>query len=411
MKNLVISDIFVALFCGSIWGIPRGQDYYSRFIFPFIAPYLITLSHINVLCSNLFTGLLGFERFIRLRYTCNFRNKNWLTNKNINYYRAGIIIFATLFYLPKFFEIRAIEQQKPCSEVILQGYEEITTLYHKLANHGVLEKIKQPKQTDYDMEVLKNTRYCLSSALAKNKMYTVTYFRVGATKMRLNENYYKWYFMGANTIIGYLVPFSLIFGLNVFIVHMLRKATKQSNQLIQDSPTSLTNRGGKQTTLTTNAETTPPPPASAPDKKMMKSRRDTTESEIEPFSDFSRRSSNIEKDLDQIFRDENNEHQTGAVILIRIPSQRGLVRHGPSNGRSGRRQDRRLTMISFYIMIMYVFTHIWKLIPNCYDAIYGYESSDAILPEWPRWLEVIKDVSHIMVVCNSAFNFLPYLLY
>lgn len=286
------------------------------------------------------------------------------------------------------------------------------------------------------MELMKNTKYCVASALAKNNMYTLSYYKVGATKMRLNEHYYNWYFMGANTLIGYLLPFSIIFVLNVYIVHMLRKARKRSSQFIQDSPsppsstrpeqpTSATvpNAANENETSQNPAETTQNPPENSDRKvktrincrrsRFSRARTLTTESEI--VSDFSIRSSNVERNIeDQTFEEENeqlnDEDQIQTIAIRRAPSQRGLVRHG--NGRIGRKEDRRLTMISFYIMFMYVVTHIWKLIPNCYDAIYGYdEGTDAILPEWPKWLNVIKDVSHIMVVCNSACNFLPYILF
>ena len=60
-------------------------------------------------------------------------------------------------------------------------------------------------------------------------------------------------------------------------------------------------------------------------------------------------------------------------------------------------------------MLMYLFCHIWKLIPNIYEAVHGFgEDGLAIQPEWPTWLNWIKDLSHIMVVLNSACNFLPY---
>ena len=83
------------------------------------------------------------------------------------------------------------------------------------------------------------------------------------------------------------------------------------------------------------------------------------------------------------------------------------MRHG---GHPQRSRDQKLSWISIYICIMYLICHMWKFIPNCYDAIYGFgEDGIATSPKWPKWLHLIKDLSHIMVVCNSALNFLPYL--
>ena len=94
--------------------------------------------------------------------------------------------------------------------------------------------------------------------------------------------------------------------------------------------------------------------------------------------------------------------------IRRFTSHNGLVRHGGAP--QGMSRDRKLTWISLYIMLMYLICHIWKFIPNVYDAIYGFvENGSIVMPDWPKWLHVIKDLSHIMVVLNSAFNFLPYL--
>ena len=90
--------------------------------------------------------------------------------------------------------------------------------------------------------------------------------------------------------------------------------------------------------------------------------------------------------------------------IRRISSQNGMVRHGGSHAR-GLSTDQKLSLISIYIMVMYLLSNIWRFIPNCYDAIYGFGEDGT----WPPWLEGIKDISHIMISCNSAFNFLPYL--
>ena len=90
--------------------------------------------------------------------------------------------------------------------------------------------------------------------------------------------------------------------------------------------------------------------------------------------------------------------QTIAVAL----DTNGLVRHG---SQAGAQVDRKLTWVCCYIMTMYMISHIWKIIPNIYDALYGFDEDLA----WPNWLKTIQGISHVMVVLNSTFNFLPYL--
>ena len=47
LKILTISDLLVDIFCGVLWGLPRGWDCYSRYIFPPMAPYLFPISQVT----------------------------------------------------------------------------------------------------------------------------------------------------------------------------------------------------------------------------------------------------------------------------------------------------------------------------------------------------------------------------
>ena len=101
------------------------------------------------------------------------------------------------------------------------------------------------------------------------------------------------------------------------------------------------------------------------------------------------------------------ETNSQAVLMRRqtiaaLADHNGLVRHG---SQAGGQVDRKLTWVCCYIMTMYMVSHIWKIIPNIYDALYGFDEDLA----WPEWLKTIQGISHVMVVLNSTFNFLPYL--
>ena len=67
-----------------------------------------------------------------------------------------------------------------------------------------------------------------------------------------------------------------------------------------------------------------------------------------------------------------------------------------------RAKENRLTRISLGIVWLFIFCHIWKLVPTIYEGFYGEKT------KWPRWLEIINDVSHTLIVFNSAVNFLIY---
>ncbi len=67
-----------------------------------------------------------------------------------------------------------------------------------------------------------------------------------------------------------------------------------------------------------------------------------------------------------------------------------------------------LTLLIFLICfnIFFQACHIWKLIPTIYEAFIEEKGN----PIWPDWLNIIKDISHVLVVFNSAINFLLYLV-
>ena len=96
---------------------------------------MIAVSHVAVLTSNLFTGVLGFERYVRLKYLCNFRHKDWITNKNLNYYRIIIILFSLTFYAPKFFELKVEHVDTSCIEVVTDGQFLMAKLYAHLHSY------------------------------------------------------------------------------------------------------------------------------------------------------------------------------------------------------------------------------------------------------------------------------------
>lgn len=70
-----------------------------------------------------------------------------------------------------------------------------------------------------------------------------------------------------------------------------------------------------------------------------------------------------------------------------------------------RSKENRLTRISLCIVWLFIFCHVWKLVPTFYE---GWHSNVKAAAQWPRWLNVINDISHTLIVFNSAVNFLIY---
>ena len=68
-----------------------------------------------------------------------------------------------------------------------------------------------------------------------------------------------------------------------------------------------------------------------------------------------------------------------------------------------RRRENRLTRISLAMVWLFLFCHVWKLIPTTYEVFFG---SD----EYPKWMFTIKHLSHALIVLNSSVNFLIYIV-
>ena len=68
-------------------------------------------------------------------------------------------------------------------------------------------------------------------------------------------------------------------------------------------------------------------------------------------------------------------------------------------------KENRLTRISLCIVWLFIFCHVWKLIPTLYE---GWNSSFNEGYKWPPWVTIINDLSHTLIVFNSAVNFLIY---
>ena len=63
--------------------------------------------------------------------------------------------------------------------------------------------------------------------------------------------------------------------------------------------------------------------------------------------------------------------------------------------------EARLTRISLAIVWLFIFCHVWRLLPTIYEAIYPNL-------EWPNWVSHVTGISHSFIVFNSAVNFLLY---
>ena len=74
-------------------------------------------------------------------------------------------------------------------------------------------------------------------------------------------------------------------------------------------------------------------------------------------------------------------------------------------------EEKRLTRISIAIVIIYILCHIWKLplsISEAWNSIA--KGTTSVQWEDSNWYNIVHDISHGLILANSAFNFIFYLV-
>ena len=98
---------------------------------------------------------------------------------------------------------------------------------------------------------------------------------------------------------------------------------------------------------------------------------------------------------------------------------------GMSTVSSSRRQsssetkkELRLARISLCIVWLFLFCHVWKLVPTFYSTFLE-DGADVDIDEdkalgisvvWPDWLQIVENISHTLITLNSSLNFLIYIV-
>jgi len=69
-------------------------------------------------------------------------------------------------------------------------------------------------------------------------------------------------------------------------------------------------------------------------------------------------------------------------------------------------QEQRLARISTSIVWLFILCHIWRMIPTVYEYLNSNNGLEVAV--WPTALDVIENISHSLILTNSAVNFLIY---
>ena len=84
------------------------------------------------------------------------------------------------------------------------------------------------------------------------------------------------------------------------------------------------------------------------------------------------------------------------------------IQNGPNSfkKRLFYKNEKTLTRVSIFIVWIFLACHVWRIVPNTYEALKWDEGGG----NWPRWLDYVALISHLVIVANSSLNFLVYLI-
>lgn len=74
------------------------------------------------------------------------------------------------------------------------------------------------------------------------------------------------------------------------------------------------------------------------------------------------------------------------------------------------RKELRLARISLWIVWLFIFSHVWKLIPTAYETFVAEDRGVEFHSVWPKWLKLVESISHSLITINSSLNFIVYVV-
>lgn len=119
---------------------------------------------------------------------------------------------------------------------------------------------------------------------------------------------------------------------------------------------------------------------------------------------------------------QNNVITLNPVTMMTSPNHSvntatSVVSSARRQSSSETRKELRLARISLCIVWLFLFCHVWKLVPTFYSTFLQDSASMddedlalGISVIWPDWLQTIENISHTLITLNSSLNFLIYIV-
>jgi len=406
-------DIVVILGCSFLYALPglAGKSF-DLDIYPRFLPYILPLTQISVMVSVYCTILMSFERYVRICHLCQLRYNSWLSKRTFGILIGFVTLFPVLFYFPRFFEIRATMSNETYKFALLDCSNYTEEL--KMKSDFVLTTQEKDPILSHCMTL--DYRTLLENDMMYIKEQRVELLKIKPTWLGDNKTYQFVFGSILNTLFSSIIPLILLFYLNLCTVWELSKmkklqsSTENSNTCILARPlqTRVSLRIGKDLDREIQSEV-PNCTTNSTEIMMLQeqpNRQNGTVNEREirrlpgPGTTTSGGNEHLATNSNLATQEEPLRRKSAMVVRIPNPQQQSM--HATEN---------KLTRISLAIVWMFIFCHVWKLIPTLYEAMQNSDKTEEEENEktdWPQWYYVINNVAHLLIVFNSAVNFLIY---
>ena len=184
-----------------------GQWYY-------IVPIAVPIGQISMTGSVYFTAAITFERYLTVCHPFYMVSRK-LSAKPISF---GIILFAILYNLPRFFEMSTVHNICYYNQSYTTQIR-MVTFNSEICEHQFYAKLNW---STFPFETISNDESNGYYGHSNSSMSLHTY-GIEASDLRFNGAYVQAYTIYSNLLINGLIPFFLVIILNVWIVVELQK--------------------------------------------------------------------------------------------------------------------------------------------------------------------------------------------
>jgi len=370
LRALALSDLCVMVTGTLLHGLPGISSKYLNVIQPMIAPYLLPLAQISIMTSVYLAVVMAFERYIRICFICQLRSTQILTEKNLWFYIWACVLFPVLFYIPKWFELESEFILKPACQTLGGTYE------------GLIDMLTGEEMGPSKKQKLVDMINCLNVTLSRNcwnsnwtPIQEKMTWKMKHAPIRYNKVYYVTYYLTLNTLFATVLPIGALLFFSLSTVNGLasiRKSVRTSIPMRMSS--------------------------SRITKSSMRNRSHTTV-EVDPLT------------TPEESRNELTITKSELVLPITPTYKRNsFVKETKTTVAEPSAHEKRLTRISIILIFIYILCHMWKIPPSIYEAWYLIYYGVTTEVPWPPWLDILNDISHVLIQANSAFNFIIYLV-